>query len=96
MQSVRCSDYDSIYDSSRRPEAKPELALPIYETAEDRALFEKTLAAIPGIMGGLEEISSKRLTDELARIEGGPWAEWGRGRKKKPITQRALVPISHR
>ena len=90
MQSVRCSDYDSIYDSSRRPEAKPELALPIYETAEDRALFEKTLAAIRKIMGGLEEISSKRLTDELARIEGGPWAEWdtGAGRRNRSRSAR--------
>jgi hypothetical protein len=42
-------------------------------------------------MGGLEEISSKRLTDELIRIEGGPWAEWGAGRRKKPITQNALA-----
>jgi hypothetical protein len=35
------------------------------------------------IMGGLEEISSKRLACELAQIEGGPWAQWGRGREKK-------------
>jgi hypothetical protein len=44
-------------------------------------------------MGGLEEISSKRLTDELIRIEGGPWAEWGAGRRKKPITQNALARL---
>jgi hypothetical protein len=42
-------------------------------------------------MGGLEEISSKRLADELALIEGGPWAEWGDGRK--PISQNALARL---
>jgi hypothetical protein len=66
---------------------------PIYESPEKRALFEKTLAAIQQIMGGLEEIPSKRLTDELARIERGPWAEWGPGRRKKPITQNALARL---
>ena len=71
-------------------EVKP---APIYETPEQRALFEKTLAAILQIFGDLEEISSKRLVDELARIEGGPWAQWGKGRHKKPITQNALARL---
>ena len=38
------------------------------------------------------------IVDELARIEGGPWAEWGKG--GKPITQNALArllkPLSDR
>jgi hypothetical protein len=55
--------------------------------------MEKTLAAIRQIMGGLEEISSKRLTDELAQIEGGPWAEWSSGKRRKPITQNALARL---
>ena len=65
----------------------------IHETPEKRALFERTLAAIRDIIGDLEEISSKRLVDELARIEGGPWAEWGKGRHRKPITQNALARL---
>jgi hypothetical protein len=52
------------------PEVKPGA---IHEPLEQRALFEKTLAAIRDIIGDLEEISSKRLVDELARIEGSPW-----------------------
>jgi Protein of unknown function (DUF3631) len=44
-------------------------------------------------LSGLGEVSSKRLTDELAQIEGGPWAEWGTGRRKKPITQNALARL---
>ena len=75
--------------SKSKPEAKQEI--PIYESPEERELFEKTLAAIRQIMGGLEEIPSKRLTDELARIERGPWAAWGRD--KKPITQNALARL---
>ena len=65
----------------------------IHETPEQRALFERTLAAIRNIIGELQEISSKRIVDELARIEGGPWAEWGKGRHKKPITQHALARL---
>ena len=77
------------------PDSKSEAhqASPIYDSPEKRKLFEKTLAAIRQIMGALEEISSKRLSDELARIEGGPWAEWGPGRRKKPITQNALARL---
>ena len=45
----------------------------IHETPEQRALFERTLAAIRNIIGELQEISSKRIVDELARIEDGPW-----------------------
>jgi hypothetical protein len=71
------------------PEVKP---VPIHET-EHRALFEKTLAAIRDIIGDLEEISSKRIVDELARVEGGPWAEWGKGKHRKPITQNALARL---
>jgi hypothetical protein len=29
----------------------------------------------------------------LARIEGGPWAQWGKGKQKKPITQNALARL---
>ena len=60
---------------------------------EQRELFEKTVAAIRQIMGDLREISSKRLTDELTRIEGGPWTEWGSGRRRKPMTQNALARL---
>ena len=96
VHSMECSkDYDpastAYVDSSVSvPEVKP---APIYETPEQRALFEKTLAAIRDITGDLEEISSKRLVDELARIEGGPWVEWGKGRHRKPITQNALARL---
>ena len=96
VHSMECSkDYDpastAYVDSSVSvPEVKP---APIYETPEQRALFEKTLAAILQIFGDLEEISSKRLVDELARIEGGPWAQWGKGRHKKPLTQNALARL---
>ena len=77
--------------SKSKPEAKQET--PIFESPEKRELFEKTVAAIRQIMGGLGEISSKSLTDELARIQGGPWAEWGSGRRRKPITQNALARL---
>jgi hypothetical protein len=97
VRSMECSeDYNPVSavhpdDSSvSAPKVKP---APIYETPEQRALFEKTLAAIQHIIGDLEEISSKQLVDELARIEGGPWAEWGRGRHKKPISQNALARL---
>jgi len=99
-QIVRSMEYSEDYnlvgavypdDSSvSAPEVK---RAPIYETPEQRALFEKTLAAILQIFGDREEISSKRLVDELAQIEGGPWAEWGKGRHKKPITQNALARL---
>src|SRR6516225_5939960 len=72
------------------PEVKPGA---IHETPEQRALFERTLAAIRNIIGELQEISSKRIVDELARIGGGPWAEWGKGRHKKHITQNALARL---
>jgi Protein of unknown function (DUF3631) len=55
--------------------------------------LQKTLGAIRHILGALGEISSKRLACELARIEGGPWAEWGSGRRRKPITQNALARL---
>jgi hypothetical protein len=72
------------------PEVKPGA---IHETPEQRALFERTLAAIRNIIGELQEISSKRIVDELARIEGSPWAEWRKGRHRKPITQNALARL---
>jgi hypothetical protein len=74
---------------SSAPAAK--MAAPTYLTPEERALFEKTHGVIRQIMGSLVEVSSKRLVDELARIEGGPWAEWGK--RRKPITQRALARL---
>src|SRR6516225_3587854 len=77
--------------SKSKPEAKQEI--PIYESPEERELFEKTLAAIRQIVGDLKEISSKRLTEKLAEVKGGPWAEWGPGRRKKPITQNALARL---
>jgi Protein of unknown function (DUF3631) len=91
-----CEDNDPVstvdpHDSSvSAPEVK---RAPTHEPPEQRALFEKTLVAIRPIVGDLEEISSKRLVDELARIEGGPWAQWGKGRHKKPITQNALARL---
>jgi hypothetical protein len=85
----RSEDYDPVSigfpddDSVSAPEAKP--TTPLYETPEKQVLFEKTLAAIRNIIGDREEIASRVIVDELARIESGPWAEWGKGRK--PITQ---------
>ena len=97
VRSMECSeDYNPVSavhpgDSSvSAPKVKP---AKIHEPPEQRALFEKTLAAIRDITGDLEEISSKRLVDEQARIEGGPWAEWGKGRHRKPITQNALARL---
>ena len=97
VRSMECSeDYNPVSavhpdDSSvSAPEVKPS---PIYKTPEQRALFERTLAAIRNIIGELQEISSKRIVDELARIEGSPWAEWRKGRHRKPITQNALARL---
>ena len=80
-------------DDGSKSKAEAKQDAPIYKSSEKRELFEKTLAAIRQIMDGLEEIASKRLTDELIRIEGGPWAEWGAGRRKKPITQNVLARL---
>jgi hypothetical protein len=80
-------------DNRSKSKAEAKQDSPIYESPEKRALFEKTLAAMRQIMGGLEEISSRRLTDELTRIEGGPWSEWGDGRHRKPISQKALARL---
>jgi hypothetical protein len=97
VRSMECSeDYNPVSavhpgdSSASAPKVKP---APIYEPPEQRALFEKTLAAIRDIIGDLEEISSKRIVDELARIEGSPWAEWRKGRHRKPITQNALARL---
>jgi Protein of unknown function (DUF3631) len=96
LNSVWCSEDDDPVGavhpddgSVSGPEVEP---APIHEPPEQRALFEKTLVAIRHIVGDLEEISSKRLVDELARIEGGPWAQ-GKGSRKKPITQNALARL---
>jgi hypothetical protein len=80
-------------DNGSKSKAAAKQDAPIYESPEKRELFEKTLAAMRQIMGGLEEISSRRLTDELTRIEGGPWSEWGDGRCRKPISQKALARL---
>jgi hypothetical protein len=48
--------------------------------------------AIRDIIGDLEEISSKRIVDELAQVEDGPWAEWGKGRHKKKSSPSTSVP----
>ena len=97
VRSLECSeDYNPVSavhpneSSVSAPEVKP---APIHEPPEKRALFEKTLAAIRDIIGDLEEISSKRIVDELTRIEGGPWAHWGKAKQKKPITQNALARL---
>jgi hypothetical protein len=84
-------DLRTAPDDSSGSAARSMPAAPTYLTPEERALFEKTRAAIRQIMGSLAEVSSKRLVDELARIESGPWAEWGKGRK--PITQNALARL---
>jgi hypothetical protein len=89
-------DYNAV--SAVRPDdsslsASKVKPAPIHEPPEKRALFERTVAAIRDIIGDLEEISSKRIVDELARIEGSPWAEWRKGRHKKPITQHALARL---
>jgi hypothetical protein len=97
LNGIGCSEDDdpvsAVYrdnSSVSAPEVKP---APIHEPPQQRALFEKSLVAIRHIVGDLEEISSKRLVDELARIEGGPWAQWGKGRHRKPITQNALARL---
>jgi hypothetical protein len=97
VHSMECSeDYNPVSADYRDDssvsvaEVKP---VPIHEPPEQRALLAKTLAAILQIFGDLKEISSKRLVDELARIEAGPWSEWGKGRHKKPITQNALARL---
>jgi Protein of unknown function (DUF3631) len=97
VNNTKCSEDDNsisaVYPDDGFVSAPTVRPVPIYETPEKQALFERTLAAIRLIFGGLEEISSKRLVDELARIEGGPWAQWGHGKNKKPITQRALARL---
>jgi hypothetical protein len=97
VRGMECSeDYNAVSavhpDDSSVSASKVKPA-PIHGPPEQRALFEKTLAAIRDIIGDLEESSSKRIVDELARIGGGPWAEWGKGRLKKPITQNALARL---
>ena len=89
---------DSVWSAEDVEPIKAKQNAPIYGSPEKRELFEKTLAAMRQIMGGLEEISSRQLTDELARIEGAPWSEWGDGRRRKPISQNALARLlrSHR
>ena len=82
-----------IPDNGCKSKSEAQQEAPIYELPEQRELFEKTVAAIRQIMGDLREISSKRLTDELTRIEGGPWTEWGSGRRRKPMTQNALARL---
>jgi hypothetical protein len=97
VRSTECSeDYDPTsadYRDDRSVSAPKVKPLPIHEPPEQRALFEKTLAAIRDIICDLDEISSKQIVDELGRIGGGPWAEWGKGRHKKPITQNALARL---
>jgi hypothetical protein len=78
-------------DNGSKSKAEAKHDAPIYESPEKRELFEKTLATIRQIMGDLGEVSSKRLTDELAQIEGVPWAEWGFGKRRKPVTQNSLA-----
>jgi hypothetical protein len=97
VRSMECSeDYNAVSADYRDdssicvPEVKPGA---IHEPPEERSLFEGTLEAIRDIIGDLEEISSKRIVDELARIGGGPWAHWGKGKHKKPITQHALARL---
>jgi hypothetical protein len=80
-------------DDSSGSAAAAKMAAPRYETPEQQSIFLKTLAAIQNIIGDREEITSRVIVDELARIEGGPWAQWGQGKNKKPITQRALARL---
>jgi hypothetical protein len=75
-------------DNGSKSKAEAKEDSPIYESPEKRKLFEKTLAAIRQIMSGLREISSKRLTDELTRIEDGPSAEWSAGRRENAAAAR--------
>ena len=73
VDSVCLDPVGASQPSKSKSEAKQEI--PIYESPEERELFEKTLAAIWQIMGGLEEIPSKRLTDELNEFAlCGGWA----------------------
>ena len=68
------------------------MSAPTDETREKQSVFVKTLAAIRNIFGDREEIMSRVIVDELARIEGGPWAEWGKGRKPSTDLTR-LYPV---
>ena len=96
VDSVERGDDHTPIDAVRRDDgsnsaAAAKMAAPTYETPEKQSVFVKTLAAIRNIIGDREEITSRVIVDELARIEGGPWAEWGKGRK--PITQNALARL---
>ena len=64
---------------------------PIDRTPDTQSLFRADARSHQGYLGDLEEITSKRIVDELTQIEAGPWAEWGKG--KKPITQNALARL---
>src|SRR6516165_10044037 len=91
VDSVCLDPVGASQPSKSKSEAKQEI--PIYESPEKRELFEKTLAAIREIVGDLNYINAKPLTEKLAEVKGGPWAEWGPGRRKKPITQNALARL---
>ena len=61
------------------------------EKTETSSVFVETLAAIQNIICGCDEITSQEIVDALIAIEGGPWAEWGKGHK--PITANALARL---
>jgi putative DNA primase/helicase len=61
------------------------------DAAGAQSAFEETLAVIKALLGECDEIGSKDIVEHLAKIEDGPWAEWGRDRK--PITQNALARL---
>jgi hypothetical protein len=68
------------HDDGSSSAAAAKMAAPTHKTPEKQSIFVKTLTAIRNIIGNREEIASRVIVDELARIEGGPWAEWGKGR----------------
>jgi hypothetical protein len=58
---------------------------------EPGTVYAETLAAIKTLFGDKERMFSEDIVRELHAIEGGPWAEWGRG--GKPISQNALARL---
>jgi hypothetical protein len=63
---------------------------------DKQSLVEELFADIRAILGpeekaATEEITSKRLVDQLVGIEGERWAEYGK--QQKPITQNALARL---
>jgi putative DNA primase/helicase len=73
------------------PERSRKAARALVGASEAQSVFEETIAAIKDIIGQRTEITSKEIVDRLVKIDGGPWAEWGKSRNQ--ITQNALARL---